>query len=1256
MSGAKQAKPLRPEPAYTRPAPAGPGIGWLRRLGPFIGRYKKAAIWTLIFSVVAQTLIGLLPLIQEVILDHGIIKRERPVGPLIIVLVLTGVFGFSANYGRRYLGAKVSVDLQHDLRLAIHRHLYELDFSRHDELSVGDIMSRATADLTLIQLFFFSVPMLVANLTLLVVAIVVMFVLSPLLSLVVVVFIPVFAFVAVRFRDKVFPASWNDQRLSGMVAGVVDEAVTGVRVVKAFAQEDREFNRLVDRTRELYQSRMRTARFNARYSSTLQTLPMLGQLGVLAFGGWLAYDGHITLGVFLAFASYLVQIITPVRLVSSMMATTQQARAGAERVFELLDLEPRVSDAPDARTVEHPRGEITLDHVTFGYGEGAASVNDVSLHIRPGERIGLVGASGSGKTTLAFLIARFYDPTSGTVRLDGVDERELTLQSLRSAVNVVFEESFLFSLSIRDNIAFGRPDASDAEIEAAARMAQAHEFILALSEGYETMVGERGFTLSGGQRQRIALARAALANPAVMIFDDATSAIDARTEEAIHESLEAALGQRTSILIAHRSSTLRLADRVLVIDEGRIVAEGTNAELWQTSPLYRELLTGPEIEPIEVSLDDIVTVDAAAWPRSVGDDRGAPQIELSTMLAGMSTNTIGSRAGLVAATPELLAQVEALPPLRGDPEVDLDDAIAPDGRSSLQRLVKRFRWALVLVGLLVVVDAGTTLIGPLLIRHGLDTGVEMHRARTLVAMCIAFLAVQLLSWGNQIVELLHTSRTSERMLYSLRARTFAHLQRLSLDYYDKEMGGRIMTRMTTDVEALAQLLQQGLLLALTSLVSCAGVIVILFVLDVRLALAALVVLPPLLIVTVWFQRASRRCYLRAREAIQTVNAELQESVAGVRVTQSLGRDDNNAVRFTARSVQYRQARLRSMQLMSIYFASSQLLSTIAKALTLWFGSRLIGEGSLSSGLLIAFLLYLDQFFSPLQQLSAVFDQWIQARVSLGRLDELLATPSLTPEPANPVRLDHVVGHVQLQQVRFAYSAKAPEALRGVDLDIAPGERVALVGTTGAGKSTFVKLVARFYDPTAGRVLVDSVDLRDLDLHSFRAHIGYVPQEPFLFSGTIRSNIAYGKPNATDLEIELAARAVGAHDLVASMPDGYFTTVAETGRSLSAGQRQLLCLARAQLIDPSILILDEATSNLDLATEAKVQLAMNMASIGRTTLLIAHRLNTARNASRIVVVDDGLIVEDGSHDDLVALGGRYAALWDAFDHATAAAPS
>ena len=393
----------------------------------------------------------------------------------------------------------------------------------------------------------------------------------------------------------VFPASWNDQRLSGTVAGVVDEAVSGVRVVKAFAEEDREFNRLVDRARELYQSRMRTARYNARYASTLQLIPMLGQLGVLAFGGWLALHGRITDRRVLR----VRELPRPDRHAGPSRLEHARdhaaSRAGAQRVFELLDMQPRVAEAPDAVTGGRSAGrhrarsrELRLHRFT------ARAARSVAAH-RSGERIGLVGASGSGKTTLAFLIARFYDPTSGTVRLDGVDVRELTLNSLRSAASVVFEESFLFLGDDPREHRLRRPGATDAEVEAAARVAEAHEFILGLVARLRHRRRRARLHAVRRPTPTIALARAALADPSVLLLDDATSAIDARTEEAIHISLADKLGTCTTVLIAHRSSTLRLADRVIVLDAGRIVAEGTNAELWQSSALYRELLTGPEL-------------------------------------------------------------------------------------------------------------------------------------------------------------------------------------------------------------------------------------------------------------------------------------------------------------------------------------------------------------------------------------------------------------------------------------------------------------------------------------------------------------------------------------------------------------------------------------------------------------------------------------------------------------------------------------
>jgi ATP-binding cassette subfamily B protein len=512
--------------------------------------------------------------------------------------------------------------------------------------------------------------------------------------------------------------------------------------------------------------------------------------------------------------------------------------------------------------------------------------------------------------------------------------------------------------------------------------------------------------------------------------------------------------------------------------------------------------------------------------------------------------------------------------------------------------------------------------------------------------------VQLVSWANARSMQYRTAQTSERLLYALRVRMFSHLQRLSLDYFDRESGGRIMARMTTDIEAFAQLFQQGLLTALVSLLTCGGVFAVMFALDVRLSFFACSVFPLLIGGTLVFRHFSRQAYLLARERIARLYGNLQESIAGIRVTQAFARRDDREAHFTELSSSYREARLRSMQMMAFYFPYLQLLSVIGKVVTLGVGAHEIRSGRLGAGVLIAFLLYLDQFFSPLQQLSAVFDQWIQARVSLGRVRELLSEESHTPEAGQPRDPGMLKGEVRFEAVRFAYQPGAAEALRGIDLHIRPGETLGLIGTTGAGKSTFVKLAARFYDPTHGRVSVDGIPLTEIATEPFRRQLGYVPQEPFLFSGTVRSNIAYALPDATDLDVERAARAVGAHDFVTSLPQGYLTPVVARGRSLSAGQRQLLCLARAELVRPKILILDEATANLDLRTEAEVQRAMRRVARGRTTLLIAHRLQTARAADRIVVIEEGRIVETGSHEQLVHAGGRYQRLWGAFQRGEA----
>nr|WP_283251099.1 ABC transporter ATP-binding protein [Rhabdothermincola salaria] len=1247
--------------------------------------HRRNVVLALGASVVGQGLMALAPLIQKVVVDDGIVGRSRPVAPWLTALVVIGVASFASAVVRRWIGGRVSLDVQYDLRNAIYERLQRLDFAGHDQLQTGQLVSRASTDLALIQGLLAFLPIMLGNVVMVVLALVIMTILSPPLTLVMVVVLPLLLVTALRLRRKVFPATWDAQQRAGEVAGVVDEAVSGVRVVKGFGQEDREIAHLADTAAGLYASRARLVRLQARFTSTLQAIPALAQVAVLALGGWLAIEGHLTLGTFLAFSAYLVQLVAPVRMLAGLFTVGQQARAGAERILDVLDANAVVTEAPDAVTLDEVAGEVRFEGVRFGYTRSEPVLDGLDLRIGAGEVVALVGTSGSGKSTVTALLPRFYDVPEGRVTIDGTDVREVTLESLRRQVGVVFEDAFLFSDSVAANIAYGRPDATHDDVVAAATAAGAHGFVTALPDGYATVVGERGLTLSGGQRQRIALARAILTDPRILVLDDATSAIDAATEEAIHATLRSLMQDRTTILIAHRRSTLRLAQRIVVLDAGRVVAEGSHESLMVESPRYRTLFAGDEdldgeglvdpalgsavqgrvagegAEPLALYAERVAEADEAgrsagaitlsAWPAPSGA-APAPSAAVAGPARNPGTGGGGGGGGFggaaLSATPELLAALDRLPPADGTPDVDVAAVSAPeDGPFRIRRFVRPWVAGLALGLGLVVLDTILTLLGPVFVSRGVDEGITPGDRAALWAAVVMFAGAVLVDWAVVWTYTLVTGRTAERMLYALRVKIFGHLQRMSLDYYDAELDGRLMTRMTTDVEALSQLVQTGLINAVVGVFTCVGVFVFLVILSPPLALAAASILPPLLLATWWYRRRSTERYEKAREAIADVNANLQESLSGVRVAQAYTREDRNISGFRSVNRRYLDHRLGAQRLVALYFPFILLLSDLGAVVVLGTGAALEPRGIVTAGVVIAFLLYLNQFFAPLQQLSQVLDTWQQASVSVAKIEELLATPSTTPPPADPVDPGRVRGEVRFEAMRFRYSGASDDALRRLDLVIPAGQTVALVGETGAGKSTVVKLVARFYDPTEGRVTVDGIDLRDIDLGAFRRQLGIVPQEAFLFTGTVRDNIAYGRPEATDAEVEAAARAVGAHEFVATLPEGYLTAVSERGRSLSSGQRQLIALARARLVDPAILLLDEATSQLDLATEGRVQRAMDAAAQGRTTLMVAHRLPTARRADRIVVVDDGRVVEDGTHDELVAAGGAYASLWAAF---------
>jgi len=561
----------------------------------------------------------------------------------------------------------------------------------------------------------------------------------------------------------------------------------------------------------------------------------------------------------------------------------------------------------------------------------------------------------------------------------------------------------------------------------------------------------------------------------------------------------------------------------------------------------------------------------------------------------------------------------------------------------LWRLTKPYRLRTFLSGFSLLAATATALAPPLLAKYALEDAINDKTGTNLVVIVSLFVFLALANWGMTYVETYMTGWVGERILADLRKELFGHLQALSLGFYERNRAGVLISRMTNDVEAIDQLVTDGVTTLAQSTLLLSGTAFVLIVLDPRLALATLVVIPFMVFASALFRSRSARAYSSVRERLGLVTATLAEDIAGMRMVQAFVREQRATENFRTVALDYRESNMQTVVLNGLYFPFVSLLATLALAVVLGYGGHLYLRDAIALGTLFAFMLFVNNFFDPIQQLSQLYNTFLSATAALDKIIGVLdEQPDVVDHP-DAAPLAHIEGRVRFEDVHFAYGRGA-EVLHGIDLDIPAGTTVALVGHTGAGKSTIAKLLARFYEPTSGRITIDGVDLNDVTQESLRHQLGIVPQEGFLFAGTVSENIAFGKPDARPEDIVRAAQTVGAHEFILRLEDGYETQLGERGSRLSLGQRQLVAFARALLADPRILILDEATSSVDIGTERTIEQALRTLLSDRTSFVIAHRLSTIRDADLIVVLEHGQVIEQGSHDELLALRGLYTSLY------------